>query len=53
MQFNPNILSLAVLFLIVLGVCAVMLLAARLIGPKRMNSTKAQAGLHKSPDNGR
>jgi NADH-quinone oxidoreductase subunit A len=42
-QFNPNILSLAVLFIIVLGVCAVMLMAARLIGPKRMNSTKAQA----------
>lgn len=43
MLHNPNVISLLVLFLVAGSVCAVMLLAARLLGPKRMNKVKSQA----------
>jgi NADH-quinone oxidoreductase subunit A len=41
-DFNPNVLALAVLFALALGLVTVMYLAATYLGPKRFNRLKLQ-----------
>ena len=41
-DFNPNVVALAVLFAVALGMLLVMYLAATYLGPKRFNAAKLQ-----------